>query len=331
MLATLIYGPYDAQIKEIPEPRPVRGWVKIKVEEVGICGTDKAIFKGDYKLRKYPIVPGHEIVGVIEEVGDGVHDKFLRKRVVTEINISCGNCWFCRHNLRTHCINRRVLGISINGGMAEYVITPLENIHIVENLEPPVAAFVEPLAAVLRMMKIRPPISNSNIAVLGIGTIGLLSIQVLKYTAPKRLIAISRPKSPKAELAETLGADQVLTFEEAINFSRNLEASGFDYVIEATGSKEGLNMALKLVRPLGIIIVKSTHGLPAGFDLTSAVVKEVEIIGSRCGPFYEAIKMLKRGLVNVEKLITAVLPLRKADYALRLSLNRDQVKVHVVP
>ncbi len=332
MKAALLYGSKDIRVQEVPSPKKREGWVLIRVKVVGICGTDKAFYKGTYKPGKLPIIPGHEISGVVEEVWSPEGKDLVGNKVTTEINVSCGKCWFCRNGLRTHCPKREVIGITIDGGMAEYVATPLSNVHVVNELTYTQAALVEPLAAVLEMVKLRPPTPGSDVAILGAGTIGLLALQVLKLYSPSKLVVITRPNSPKASLAKELGADEVLDTESINEFVRreSKEGQGFDYVVEATGSPLGLEEAIKLVRPRGVVAAKSTHGVPTTFNYTQLVVKEVKLIGSRCGPFKPAIRLIKEGLVNVDKLITSTFKLDQIKEAFEVSLRRDQVKVQII-
>ena len=328
----MLRGPRSISVEDIPEPHPPPGWVRLAVRAVGICGTDKAMYMGAYRPRKLPIVPGHELSGVVDEVGEGVSPDLVGSPATTEINITCGRCWFCTHGLREHCPSREAIGISVDGGMAEYLIVPADNIHVTEGLSFQEAAFVEPLAAVLKMVVLEPPRPGSNVAVLGIGTIGLLAIQVLKLYAPRLLVAISRPGSPKARLAKALGADEVLTPEEARELAvrETPEGLGFDYVVEATGSPEGLDIAIGLARPRGTVMLKSTHGRPTTFDATSAVVKELRVVGTRCGPFEPALRMLREGAVRVRELVTATYGLEEAPEALEASLRRENVKVQLL-
>lgn len=333
MLAAVLKGPRTLSIEEVPDPGPPPpGWVRLAVEVVGICGTDKAMYLGTYRPPKLPLVPGHEVAGIVDGVGPGVSTSLLGSLATVEINISCGRCWFCTHGLREHCPSRKALGISTDGGMAEHLLAPLENIHVVEGLSPSEAAFVEPLAAVLKMVVLDPPRPGSNVAVLGIGTIGLLAIQVLRHYAPGLLVAVSRPGSPKAQLARALGADDVLTPDGALELAREETPGGcgFDYVVEATGSPAGLDLAVRLARPRGVVMVKSTHGAPATVDITSVVVKELKLVGSRCGPFGPAIRMLKEGAVRVGELVTAKHGLEEAREAFEASLRREHIKVQVV-
>jgi len=160
----------------------------------------------------------------------------------------------------------------------------------------------------------------------------LLSIQVLRLLNPELIVAVSRPGSPKARLAERLGADMVVDYSELTSIVKTVtpEGQGFDYVVEATGSPMGLDIALEVARPRGVVLLKSTHGAPVSFDQTKAVVKELRLSTSRCGPFDKAITLLRRGLVKVEELVTSEYPLEKGVVAFEKSLERDQVKVSLV-
>ena len=333
MRAVVLHSAKDVKVEEVPEPRPPPGWVRLKIEEVGICGTDKAFYKGTYKPLKIPLIPGHEVSGIVDDIGEGVPKDVIGSRVTSEINISCGKCWFCKHGLRTHCPFREVLGISRDGGMAKYMITPYENIHVINDLSPEEGAFVEPLAAVIEMIYMQPPEPDSMVAILGAGTIGLLSLQVLRLLMPKSIVVITRPNSPKASIARELGADEVLDTNTVFEYVREAtpEGQGFDYVVEATGSPEGLDLAVRITRPRGVIAAKSTHGAKVSFDYTLSVVKELKIISSRCGPFKPAIRLIRNGLINVRKLLTLKYPLEKAVEAFERSFRRDVIKIHLTP
>jgi len=329
--ALVLHGPGDLRLEELL-PDPVPDWVRIKVRRVGICGTDKAFYKGTYKPFKLPLIPGHEIVGVVDMVGDKADKEWLGKRVTTEINVNCRKCWYCRHNMPTHCPYRQTIGISIDGGMAEYVLTRQDLLHSVEGLSDKQAAFVEPLAAIVEMTKMARPEEGSRVAVIGIGTIGLLAIQVLKQYSPEVIIAFARPGSPKAGLAEKLGADEVLSpddYEYALR-KYTPEGAGFDYVVEASGSNAGVDLAVKLVRPRGVIAAKSTHGSRVSLDYTTLVVKEARIVGSRCGPFPDAIELLRTGAVKIDDLVSAEYSLEEGVKGFEKSFDRSVVKIHLV-
>ena len=333
MKALVLYGAKDLRVREISDPLPSKNWVRIRVERVGICGTDKAFYKGSYKPLKIPIIPGHEISGIVDLVGEEVDRDLIGRRVTTEINVYCGKCWYCRNNMPTHCPYRETIGISIDGGMAEYVLTRADLVHVADDLSPIEAAFVEPLAAVLEMIEIEPIPKDANVAVIGIGTIGLLSIRVIKNYNPRLLVAISRPDSPKIAYAKRSGADYVLSFDEALEImkSETPEGAGFDYVVEATGNPIGLDMAIELVRPRGVIAAKSTHGAPVSFNYTMLVVKEARIVASRCGPFDKAINLLRNKAIEVSDLVTSTYSLDDGVEAFIKSFDRREVKIHIIP
>lgn len=332
MKALVLHGPGDLRLEEVPDPIPAGEWIRIRVKRVGICGTDKAFYKGSYPLQRKPLIPGHEIAGIVDMVGSNAPVDLVGKQVTTEINIYCRKCWYCRHGMPTHCPYRTTIGISRDGGMAEYVITRHDLVHVTDNLTMLETVFVEPLASLVEMVEMAPIQPMSFVAVIGVGTIGLLALQIAKLYNPQLLVAVTRPDSPKAALAERLGADMVLTYSEALEIARKEtpEGQGFDYVVEATGSPQGLDMAIRLVRPRGVVAAKSTHGSPVSFNYTLMVVKEAKIIGSRCGPFDKAIKLLEKKKINVESLVTSTYKLDEGIEAFRKSFERDQVKVHIL-
>ena len=331
MRALVLHGPRDLRYEEIPDPSPRSNWVLVKIKRVGICGTDKAFYKGTYKPGKLPIVLGHEIAGEVVEVGLGVSRDLVGRRVTSEINIPCRRCWYCLSGMYTHCPYREVIGISIDGGMAEYILTREDVIHIVEDLSFDKIAFIEPLAAVVEMIEMEPPKPLSRVAVLGLGPIGLLSIQVLKLMRPRLLVAVARRESPKTKLALQLGADEIVYLDELDDYVKRKtpEGQGFDYVVEATGDPSGLELATKITRPRGVVAAKSTHGAPTSFNYTYAIVKELRIVGSRCGPFDKAIDLLRLGLVKTDPLVTSVYPLSRGVEAMEKSFERDQIKIHI--
>ena len=309
--------------RDIPVPEN-KGWVTLAVEKAGICGTDLAIASGHLRA-KTPLVLGHEIFGNVWGAPEGRKD-LLGKRAVTEINVACGRCAYCRMGLNTHCERVEALGIDRDGGFAEYVSTPIENVHLVpDSIADEEAVFVEPLAASIQLTKMSPPVPGSTWAVIGPGRMGLLVLQVLMQHNPKVLVAIGH-EGMKFEMARRLGA-KVFTAAEA---ARTLELTGglkFDNVVEATGAPEGLSLAMRLVRPRGTIHLKSTHGLPVQFDVTKVAVEELRIQGSRCGPFDEAIGLLERKKVRVREMVTRRFSLEKCGEAFEAAGSKEAIKV----
>jgi threonine dehydrogenase-like Zn-dependent dehydrogenase len=265
----------------------------VRVVYAGICGTDLEILRG---YAGFSGVPGHEFVGVVVEAGD----RFLvGRRVVGEINVGCGVCGMCVRGLERHCPNRTVLGIKgRDGAFAEYLSLPSRNLHIVpDNVDDAEAVFTEPLAAayeILEQVKVDP---SWRVAVVGDGRLANLIAQVLS-TVVDRLRVFGKHER-KVGLLRELGIDAVVEVE-----SRDLNS--YDMVVEATGSLTGYARAVELVKPRGLVVLKSTVAARHEINMAPLVVNEVTLIGSRCGPFKPALKALSKGIVKVSKLVDAI-------------------------
>ena len=289
-----------AAVRDVPLPRPRRGFARVRVLLSGICNTDLELVRG---YHAFSGILGHEFVGVVEGPAGS---PLLGRRVVGEINIACGRCSWCADGLGRHCPRRTVLGIRGHpGAHAERLTLPEANLHPVPDPVPDeVAVFAEPLAAaceVLEQVEVRP---GTRAAVLGAGKLGTLVALVLRAA----------------------GADVTL-----IGRGDELRRRGFDLVVEATGSPAGMPRAIALVRPRGTIVWKSTHHAPARFDAAPLVVNEVTVVGSRCGPFGPALALLASGRVDPAPLVSAVMPLAKGVEALRLAARPGVRKVLLRP
>ena len=299
--------------RDLPRPRPGAGEARIRLLLAGICSTDLELVKGYAGFRG---VLGHEFVGVAEEAPEA--PEWVGRRVVGSINLACRDCEVCHRSGPEHCPHRTVLGIvGKDGGFAEELTLPVANL-----LEVPVevpdqrAVFSEPLAAALRIreqVRIRP---TDRVAVVGPGRLGLLIAQVLALAGTTVTVLGRREKS--LELPARLG------FETAL--SESCPDDGFDLVVEATGNEDGLAQSLRLVRPLGTLVLKSTFAGGATVDLTKLVVGEVTVVGSRCGPFAPALRLLERKEIQVEPLIDAEYPLERGleamDHAARPGVRK---------
>ncbi len=326
-------GPTEFGLRDVPNPVSGKGEAILRIKKAGICGTDLAIVSGSYKIKS-PVILGHEIFGVIDSAFEENPRFPIDARVTTEINVPCHICEVCKAGLGNHCLNIQTLGISRDGGFAEYLSTPVENLHIIpDGISDDEAVFVEPLAAAIEIMKMTTIPKGVKVALIGTGRLGLLVLQLLKMLEPQELVAFSRHDSSKGtNLARAFGADVVSSDDpndDAVtNFTRG---TGFDHVIEASGSTGGFELALKLVRPRGTIHVKSTHGLPVDLDITKIAVKEIRIQGSRCGPFDRAIELLSSGSVRTRELVTAKPPLSDYAKAFEYSRSLDHIKVLLEP
>lgn len=285
-------------------PRPGVGAddALIRVTLAGICSTDLELVKG--YAGGFRGVLGHEFVGVVEAVGLADATEWIGRRVVGSINLGCRRCAVCLGEGPEHCPNRTTLGIHNKDGVfADYVTLPVVNLlSVPDNVADEEAVFTEPLAAALRIREqiaVRP---TAHIAVVGPGRLGLLVAQVLALAGTDVTVLGRRVAS--LELPRQLGLVTGLVDDAADD--------SFDLVVEATGNDAGFAHSLRLVRPRGTLVLKSTFHGHANINLTKLVVAEINVLGSRCGPFAPALRLLEQGAVQVRPLIEAEYPLADA-------------------
>lgn len=309
-----------------PSPTVGPGEALIRTRLAGICSTDLALING-YK-RGYQGVLGHEFVGEVVDAPDA--PAWIGRRVVGEISIGCGHCALCDRGLGKHCRKRTCLGlIDHDGVMAEMLTLPVANLHEVPASVPNEAAvFVEPLAAALQILEQVRIGAQDRVYVVGGGKLGMLVAQVLALTGCD-LTVVGRHRRALQMLAQWLGCRTVLDSPATV---AELMAEPADVVVEATGSLGGFSAARKLVRPAGTMVLKSTFaGEAPPLDLTSLVVEEVSVVGSRCGPFEAALGLLERGRVQVLPLIDGSYPLDDAFSALEHARQRGVLKILIRP
>lgn len=299
---------------ELEIPKVISDEVLVKVRLAGICNTDLELLKGYYPFTG---VPGHEFVGEVSIPGNSSLVK--GQRVVGEINAACGKCLFCLAGISNHCERRTVLGIvRRNGAFAEYLALPAENLRTVpDSLADEEAVFVEPLAAaleILEQVQLRP---RMRVLLIGAGKLGQLIARTVSLSGAE-LIVSARHEWQKQLLR---GLNIVSIPEDA------LPTRSIDIVIEATGSSEGLSAACRAVRPRGTVVLKSTYHGTAELDFSSIVVDEVTLVGSRCGPFSPALRLLEEGRVTLEGLVEDMFPLRRGLEAFKLAAKSGARKV----
>ncbi|HRK35031.1 MAG TPA: alcohol dehydrogenase catalytic domain-containing protein [Candidatus Hydrogenedentes bacterium] len=304
-----------AQFTEAPYPVAQAGEALVRVVMAGICNTDIELLRG---YMGFTGVPGHEFVGVVEESGNS---HLLGKRVVGEINCVCGACEFCVRAMPHHCMNRSVLGIlGRPGAFAEYLTIPESNLHLVPSgLPDEIAVFTEPVAAAFRILEQVDIGPGDSVVILGDGKLGHVIAQVL-WTRTKRLTCVGKHARKLALLSE-LG---IHTGMHDDTFEANA-----DIVVEATGSPEGLQRALSLVRPEGTVILKTTVAGETALDLSVPVINEVTVVGSRCGPFAPALEALALGTAEVRPMIEAVYSFENVLAALEHAQRPGAMKVLV--
>ena len=302
-------------------PTPPLGEALVRVRLTGVCNTDLEQVRGYLSFRG---VPGHEFVGEVIRCDSA--PEWIGQRVVGEINAACGQCETCRAGRPTHCPNRTTLGIAgRDGAFAEYLCLPSVNLHRVpESVPDEAAVFVEPLAAaceITQAIHIRP---TDHVVVLGDGKLGLLCAQVLQLTGCD-LLVLGRHE----ESLEILAKRGIQTIQDLTGLQ---DLSGlFDVVVEATGTPEGFATARQLVRPRGTLVLKSTYHGAVDANLTLVVVDEVALVGSRCGPFEPALRLLAQNLVEVTPLIQGHFRLSEGLAAFERAGQRGTLKILIEP
>ncbi len=304
-------------VHDHPKPTPRPGEVLIEVVRAGVCSTDLEIVRG---YMGFSGVPGHEFVGTVIE---GPPD-LKGQRVVSEINCACGKCDLCRRGMPTHCRRRSVIGIlNHDGAFATHVVAPAINCHIVpDEIDDDAAVFVEPVAAAVQVVRHCAVEPRMRVAVLGSGRLGLLCAQVLARYHANVLVVGRNPHS--LALAEGFGLD-------ARGAKEVQPTADNDIVVECTGNPDGLRLALQMVRPRGVLVLKSTYAEPQAVDLAPIVINEVRVLGNRCGPFPDAIELLQKGRIQVQPLISDRFPLADGVAAFKRAAERDAMKVLIDP
>lgn len=293
---------------DAPQPEPAADDALIRVSLAGVCSTDLELVKG--YAGGFHGVLGHEFVGVVAAVGAAVGSagaaEWIGRRVVGTINLGCRRCPVCLGDGPEHCPNRTTLGIHNKDGVfADYVTLPVANLLAVPaTVADEEAVFTEPLAAALRIREqiaVRP---TARTAVVGPGRLGLLVAQVLALAGTEVIVLGRRAES--LALPRQLGLAVALVGDAA---SPDAADNAYDLVVEATGNDAGFAHSLRLVRPRGTLVLKSTFAGRTNIDLTKLVVGEITVVGSRCGPFAPALRLLEQGAVQVRPLIEAEYPL----------------------
>jgi threonine dehydrogenase-like Zn-dependent dehydrogenase len=301
---------------DYPTPQAGPGESIVRVSLAGICGTDLEIAHG---YMAYRGVPGHEFVGC---VADTANSKLRGRRAVGEINAACGHCENCNSGLARHCPTRTVLGIlGRDGAFAEYLRLPDENlIPVPDSIPDDAAVFVEPLAAAYEILEQVHLARNHRIAVLGDGRLGAMVAIVLQSEKFRPLIFGHHAEKLK-RLAE-------LGLATAIDSSMH---DRFDTVVDCTGHGEGLSRAIEIVKPRGMIILKSTAAQGAAINLAPVVVNEITVVGSRCGRFRPALDALAAKKIDPTPLLDGIFTLNDGLAAFRAAENPLNFKIVLKP
>ena len=299
-------------------PDPEFNETLVQVNLAGICGTDLEILNG---YMKYSGILGHEFVGTVVKSNNS---NLIGKRVVGEINAGCTKCDFCIKGMERHCPSRTVLGIlKRDGAFAEFLSLPEKNLHVIpDSISDEQAVFVEPLAAAFEIneqISLKP---EWNVAVVGDGRLAQLIIQVIKLTC-SNITCFGKHQNKLEGLIQS-----------GIKIKIGIESTDeqlFDLVVEATGSNSGFTDTMKLVKPRGTVVLKSTITSRENLDLTSTIINEITLIGSRCGLFKPAIDALATGIISVNSMIDCTFPLDKFEDAIIYAKKSNTMKVFLKP
>ena len=322
-MKALRYQNQKLSVSDVPKP-DVDGEAVVRVTLSGICNTDLEIARG---YAGFEGTIGHEFVGVIEALPEPLLTRGLvpGDRVVGEINAGCGHCDLCRAGDPRHCATRTVLGIvGRDGAHTEFLKLPLINLHPVpDEISDERAVFTEPLAAACGILERAQVTEHTRTAVVGDGKLGLLCAQVLATTGAP--VVLCGKHEGKLQIAARRGIETMMVGEA------QSRAKTFDVVVEASGSPTGFARALDLLRPRGVLVLKSTFHGATQMDAARIVVDEISVVGSRCGRFAPALELLKTGAVDVESLISEELRLTEGLRAMERASEPGVLKVLLRP
>jgi len=301
-------------VRNVRRPQRAEGFALIRLLLGGICNTDLELRRGYYGFRG---TPGHEFVG---EVVSADSPNLLGRRVVGEINLGCRKCEWCRSGLSRHCPTRTVMGIvAYPGAFREFLTLPETNLHVVPNsISTEEAVFVEPLAAAYEILDQSQIPDGAKIAVLGDGKLGLLVAQVLN--ANRKSVHLYGRHKDKLRIAERAGVQVIVA-------KGKLPSTTYDWVVEATGSPDGLQQAIQMTRPRGTIFLKSTIHGSTKIEMAGVIVNEITLVGSRCGRFEPALALLESRTINVADMIADSMPLARASRAFAQAASPGVLKV----
>lgn len=340
MTAAVFYEPDDLRIEQVPTPQIGDSEVLIKVRACGICGTDMNMFIGDFKVRRLPLIPGHEFSGEIVAMGDKVVELNVGDRVTADINLTCGTCFWCRRGEDLLCPHLQQIGIDLSGGFAEYVKAPANHVYpLSDRISFEQGASIEPLAcAIHAQTRLDMPV-GSSVAVIGGGSMGIIHSQLAQLRGAYPVILIGRTAS-KLERAGRVGIDYLINSREADpveEVKRLTGGRGADFVIEAAGTIQTYEQAFKMVRRGGTIVA---YGIPSQ-DATLSIrpfdffMQEWKVIGafvSHPTAWTKALTLLESGGIKPDTLFSLRVPLENmSDAVAEARANKEIMKIFVVP
>ncbi len=334
MKAAFYEAPHKVDVHEAPRPEPGKDEVVVRVEACGLCGTDQHIYRGGF-LPHYPLIGGHEMAGEVAAIGEGVDNIAEGQRVAVDPGVFCGYCFFCQRAQGNHCLHWSSIGVTRNGGFAEYVLAPKANIYPIGDMPYETAAFIEPISCVVYGLKrLQIPV-GANALIYGAGTIGLLMLQLARHGGAGQVVSVDT-KPEKLALARKLGATAtVRAGDTADDELRQLSELGYDVVIDCTGVPAVVEHTFTHMRDEGKLLFFGVNPVEATIKVSPYDVykKDLTILGSFAlrYTFHQAIDLLENGSVDVKPLLSAQLPLERFPDALKLAGEGDALKVQIQP
>lgn len=320
--------------QDVPTPAPKAGEVLIRVQACSVCGSDVHGFDGSSGRRRPPVIMGHEASGIIEALGEGVTDYKVGDRVTFDSTIYCGKCDMCKAGKVNLCNSRMVLGVSCDeynrdGCFAEYVVVPDYILYrMPDNVTFTQAAMIEPLSVAYHAATRTPIGENDSVLVVGIGTIGLLTMQVVRSFGAKQIIAVDIDDS-RLELARKNGATHTVNSTDPDALQKILalteDGQGVDVAMDATGIEVTANMCIKSVHLDGKVVLIGNLAQNMNFPLQYVVTRQISLFGScaSAGEYPQCLDLIASGKVEVDSMISKIVPLEDGDKWMNKIFNRE--------
>jgi 2-desacetyl-2-hydroxyethyl bacteriochlorophyllide A dehydrogenase len=326
---------HEVAVRDAPDPEPGSKEVLIRVAACGICGTDQHIFHGDVG-GPFPLIGGHELVGEVVGVGEEmVEDIRVGQRVAVDPNVSCGSCFFCQRGQVNHCVRLSVIGVTRDGGFADYVVAPETHVYPVGDMDYEVAAFIEPISCVVYGLKrLRIPV-GADALIYGAGPIGLLMLQLVNHGGAGAVTIVDLEQD-KLDLARTLGAGEVVLAGGGADAAlRAISPLGFDVVIDCTGVPAVVEHMFEHVRNEGKLLFFGVNPTEARISISPFEVyrRDLEVLGTFAlrYTFHDAMALLRSGTVDVRPLVSDRFPIDAFPEALELAGSGKALKVQIQP
>jgi len=328
-------GQGNMELREVPEPFPGRGEVKVEVKIASICGSDLHIRRGDIGIpMRYPVVPGHEFAGIIKEAGEGVADGLIGARVTGENTRSaCGKCRYCASGSYNLCKERLATGYAFDGAFAKYVIIPVTRIHrLPDTVDFASGALTDPSACAYHAVQELTRISAGDLVlVTGPGPMGLFCLQYAKTNGAKVILTGRANDAHRLELGRQLGADHICAADNAeADIMKISNGAGVDAAIECSGAEAAANLCLKTIRREGSFTQVGICGKPVKLDLDLVLYKELRVIGSFSQKFWgweKALEFCAGGRIKVKPIITHTFALKDWQKAFDIFESSEAIKV----